>query len=128
MVDDQITETPIIEAKPNYPALGFDITLYQEILNDPSVPDEQKQEMVEILWAIAVACVDMGLGLHPLQQACGQFELYNEVPNMLSPDVVDCKDTENSNFDAVNPAGALDSNVFADEETGKEKQNHEPSL
>lgn len=128
MVDNKITETPIVEAKPHYPTLGFDIMLYQEILNDPSVPDEQKQEMLEILWAVAVACVDMGLGLHPVQQACGQFELYSEVPNMLPLDVVDCKDTENSDFDAVNLAGALDSNFFAKKETRKEEENHEPSL
>lgn len=128
MVNNKITETPIVEAKPHYPALGFDIMLYQEILNDPSVPDEQKQEMLEILWAIAVACVDMGLGLHPLQQACGQFELYSEVPNMLPSDVVDCEHTEKSEFNAVNPASALDSNIHATEETRKEKQDHEPSL
>lgn len=127
MIDDSgITNEPIIEAKPHYPALELDMSLYQDIMDDPSIPEEKKHELIETLWAIAVACLDLGLGLHPLQQACGQFELYEEVPNMLSPDVVNSKNTAKDEFKAVNPANVKDSN--ADNEIGKEEEINEPSL
>jgi hypothetical protein len=98
---------------------------YQEIMDDPSVPEDQKVELVESLWAIAVACVDLGLGLHPLQQACGQFELYSEVPNMLSPDVIDCKHIAKDEFEAVNPASVMDSKA---KQATEEEESHEPSI
>ncbi len=94
-------------------------------MDDPSVPEDKKVEVIESLWAIAVACVDLGLGLHPLQQACGQFELYSEVPNMLSPDVVNYEHTAKDEFEAVNPAIVLDSNT---EQSIKEEESHEPSI
>ena len=126
MVDNHITKTPIIEAKPHYPALELDMTLYQEVMDDPSIPEDKKHELIETLWAIAVACVDLGLGLHPLQQACGHFELYSEVPNMLSSDVIECVHTAKDEFEAVNPASVTDSN--ADHQSRKEEETHEPSL
>jgi len=125
MTDKQITTTSAITAQPNYPALELDMSLYQDILDDPSILDDQKQELIETLWAIAVACVDMGLGLHPLQQACGQFEVYNEVPNMVPTDVVECKHTTKPEFEAVNPAINLDSKA---NKIRKEKENHDTSV
>jgi hypothetical protein len=59
MDDKQTINQPSIEAKPNYPSLHLDIMLYQEIMDDPSIPDDQKHELIENLWAIAVACVDL---------------------------------------------------------------------
>lgn len=111
-----------IDAKPHYPTLHLDITLYQEIMDDASIPEDQKHELIENLWAIAVACVDLGLGLHPLQQACGQFELYEEIPKILADDVVNCDHAIKDKFDAVNPARVVDSN--SDNQNSKALQNN----
>lgn len=122
MTDTQSVDRAIIEAKPHYPTLHLDITLYQEIMDDPSIPDDQKHELIENLWAIAVACVDLGLGLHPLQQACGQFELYEEIPTIFADDVVNCDHAIKNEFDAVNPASAMDSKL--DNQNNKASQNN----
>ena len=97
-------------------------------MDDSATPEDQKQELLETLWAIAVACVDMGLGLHPLQQACGQFGLYDEVPNMVPADVVQCEHTAKSEFHAVNPADQLDSDFERIEEKDKEEANHDANI
>lgn len=128
MMDKQVTSLPSITAKTNYPTLELDVSLYQDVMDDPSIPEEQKQELLETLWAIAVACVDMGLGLHPLQQACGQFELYDEVPNMIPLDVVECEHTEKSEFHAVNPADQSDSDFERIEEKDNEEANHDANI
>lgn len=143
MTDKQVTSMPSIEAKSNYPSLELDESLYQDMMDDPSIPEDQKQELLETLWAIAVACVDMGLGLHPLQQAqkarqaeacqgfktkCGQFELYSEVPNMIPADMVDCGHTAKSEFDAVNPADQLDSDCEKIGKQRKEEESHDANI
>lgn len=124
-VQNKVAQTCVIEAKPHYPTLNLDVTLYQEIMDDPSIPQNKKHELLESLWAIAVACVDLGLGLHPLQQACGQFELYDEIPTMLSKDVVECRHAIKDKFEAVNPADAMDSSA---RKSIKEEETDEPGL
>jgi len=128
MMDKKVTSLPAIEAQPNYPTLELDLSLYQDILDDPIIPNDQKHELLETLWAIAVACVDMGLGLHPLQQACGQFQLYSEVPNMIPADVVECQHTAKSEFHAVNPADPVDSDFDQFEKPRKEAESHDTTV
>ena len=50
------------------PTLHIDVEKYQSYLDDANISDEQKTEMIEILWSIVVSFVDMGFGIHPVQQ------------------------------------------------------------
>lgn len=54
--------------------IPFDVTRYMHFIEDPSLNDLQRRQMVEALWAIVLSFVDLGFGLHPAQQACGKLE------------------------------------------------------
>lgn len=54
---------------PQYPALEIDYALYEKMLEGSEWTDAQKQEFIETLWGIVVQFVDMGIGIHPVQQA-----------------------------------------------------------
>lgn len=62
-----ITKTENNQTEPRK-SLIFDQEYYQAMLDDPAIPEDQKQELMELLWWIAISFVDMGLGIHPLQQ------------------------------------------------------------
>lgn len=49
-------------------ALRLDVDYYQSFLDDTDIPDDKKQELIEALWSIVIGFVDMGFGIHPLQQ------------------------------------------------------------
>ena len=51
------------------PSLSIDIDYYQSMLDDADIPEDKKREFVETLWSIVVQFVDLGFGIHPLQQA-----------------------------------------------------------
>ena len=58
----------------------IDIEKYQAYLDHSGMDDAQKEEWLNALWTIIVAFVDLGFGVHPAQQACGQLE------KILDPD------------------------------------------
>lgn len=54
------------------PVVTFDVGRYEHFLEDQGLSAEQKRAMLEALWSIIVSFVDLGFGVHPVQQACGQ--------------------------------------------------------
>lgn len=66
-----LTRKPAALARP---ALTFDVGLYEKHLEDSDLSDAEKQEFLETLWNLVVVFVDLGFGIHPVQQACGQIE------------------------------------------------------
>jgi len=54
------------------PPLRFDPNDYIHHLTDLDLTDTQKHDMLETLFQIVVNFVDLGFGIHPIQQACGQ--------------------------------------------------------
>lgn len=54
------------------PVVTFDVSRYEHFLEDQGLSAEQKRAMLEALWSIIVSFVDLGFGVHPLQQARGQ--------------------------------------------------------
>lgn len=54
-----------------HPPLKLDVSRYMHLI-DPSIPEHQQRQMIEALWPIMIALVDLGIGIHPFQQACGQ--------------------------------------------------------
>lgn len=51
------------------PSLTIDWDLYGSYLADSDMSDEQKREFIQTLWNIVVSFVDLGFGVHPIQQA-----------------------------------------------------------
>ncbi len=50
------------------PTLTLDVAFYESYLEDGDLSEEQKRELLEALWSIIVSFVDLGFGIHPLQQ------------------------------------------------------------
>ena len=53
-------------------SVEIDTAKYQKYLDDPSLSEEQKEEIIMALWSIITAFVDLGFGVHPAQEACGK--------------------------------------------------------
>jgi len=71
-------------------ALTIDYDLYARYLEDSDLSDDQKREFIETLWSVIVSFVDLGFGIHPLQQAtsnsCG---LNDKMPSADFGDVIE---------------------------------------
>ena len=50
----------------------IDYALYEQYLETSGLSEAEKQEFLDALWSIIVNFVDLGFGVHPLQQACEQ--------------------------------------------------------
>lgn len=54
------------------PTLSVDWAYYATLLDESDASDAEKQELLETLWSIVWTFIDLGFGVHPLQQACEQ--------------------------------------------------------
>tara|TARA_R110000850_G_scaffold79358_8_gene171153 strand:- start:99 stop:407 length:309 start_codon:yes stop_codon:yes gene_type:complete len=54
------------------PTLTVDVAKYQEYLDGSDLTPEQKEEFLNAVWSIVVTFVELGYGVHPLQEACGK--------------------------------------------------------
>ena len=50
-------------------ALTLDVEYFQSLLDDSDAPEAEKRKLIEELWSIIVGFVDLGFGIHPVQQA-----------------------------------------------------------
>lgn len=57
---------------PAKPTLTVDVERYQAYLDGANMTKAQKAEFLQALWMIVVSCVELGFGVHPLQEACGK--------------------------------------------------------
>ena len=55
-------------------SVGFDYDRYAHFLDDSDLSDSQKQELLEALWNILRNFVELGFGVHPVQQAMAERE------------------------------------------------------
>ena len=60
-----------LEGKPER-KLEIDVEKNQAYLDDPDLSEAQKEEIIAALWQIITAFVDLGFGVHPLQEAGGK--------------------------------------------------------
>jgi len=56
------------------PSLTIDYALYEKYLAESDWSENEKREFITTLWSIIVNFVDLGFGVHPLQQADEQGE------------------------------------------------------
>ena len=91
------------------PIVTVDIEKYQSYLDDPSLSVEQKDEFLQALWSIVVTFVELGFGVHPLQEVCGQdSEIFFQRPKE-DFDKVRSKDlNETENDRDSSPMGGLE--------------------
>jgi len=54
------------------PIVTVDVEKYQSLIDDPTLTQVQKEEFLQALWSIMVSFVELGFGVHPLQEVCGQ--------------------------------------------------------
>lgn len=61
-----------IHLKSTVSALRFNWTDWLPYLEDQDIPEEQKRALIETLWSIVVAFVDLGWQLNPKPEICGE--------------------------------------------------------
>lgn len=61
----------VVAARPR-PSVEIDTAKYQKYLDDPSLNDAQREEVIRALWSIMIIFVDLGFGVHPAQQVLEQ--------------------------------------------------------
>lgn len=52
--------------------LTVDVKKYEALLDNPNLSEQQKEEFLHALWSVVVTFVELGFGVHPLQEVCGQ--------------------------------------------------------
>ncbi|MCC5987231.1 MAG: hypothetical protein JJT95_06065 [Pararhodobacter sp.] len=52
--------------------LTIDAEKYQAFLDGSDMTEAQKEEFLQALWSIIVSFVELGFGVHPLQEVCGK--------------------------------------------------------
>lgn len=89
---DEIDET----TRGHFKSLTLDVDYYQSFLDNDDIPEDKKRELIETLWAIMVQFVDMGVGIHPLQNADENADkaLHPEVIKMIA-DAANTNTSEN---------------------------------
>ncbi len=88
MAPNKPFDTPSIRkafetAKENANVIHVDYDKYIPFLEDSEIPDDQKIEFIELIWSILLNFVDLGFGIHPLQQVLDDNFIEN---SQLNPD------------------------------------------
>lgn len=86
-----------IPANDNNPHKTFalDLERYEPLLCDENIPEEQRKELLQTLWALVCELVLMGWEMHPLQHAentCGKNAVKSGESTLLTPDMLECED------------------------------------
>jgi hypothetical protein len=76
-------------------AIQFDARAFAHFLDESDLTEAQKLEYIETIWTIVLQFIDMGFGIHPLQQACGQF---SESPALCGDADSDMVESSHSDF------------------------------
>ena len=76
----------------NIQSLRFDPKDYEQFVADYDLTEAQRVDLMQAIWSIMVACVDLGFGFSPLQHVLGNETLDAEALRLLdSPDISDSK-------------------------------------
>lgn len=76
---------PTPERHENPLTIQFDAYEFLHHLEECDLTEEQKIEYLQTVWSIVLQFVDLGFGLHPIQQACGQNEDISLKPALTAP-------------------------------------------
>ena len=67
-----------------------DVERYQAYLDESGLSDAEKEAFLEALWKVIVAFVDLGFGVHPMQEVCGKPDELLDAAPVEAGDAVDC--------------------------------------
>jgi hypothetical protein len=76
------------------PTVHVDVDRYKAYLDGSGMNDAQKEEFLQALWSIIVNFVELGYGVHPLQEVCGKEAGTASDGAIDARDAVSCKDTK----------------------------------
>ena len=76
------------------PSVTIDIEKYQHFLDNSGMSPEERRAFLEALWTIITAFVDLGFGVHPLQEVCGQNPQDGDQSAAQGEDGVSCTQTD----------------------------------
>lgn len=78
----ETVQSPVAQtdSKMVWPSLTIDFDLYDQMLEEADLTDTQRHEVIEALWNFMVGFVDLGIGIHPLQQATANNCEQNGIP------------------------------------------------
>lgn len=54
------------------PTMAVDVERYQRYLDDTDLTEAEKKEFLQALWNVIISFVELGFGVHPLQEVCGK--------------------------------------------------------
>lgn len=92
--------------RPARPIVGVDVEKYKALLDDETLSEAEKEAFLQALWSIVVAFVDLGFGVHPLQEV-----IEDEPPSTELKQAFDRTENTDSNGGKMRddcPAGGLD--------------------
>lgn len=69
--------------------IEVDVDRYQALLDDPALSAQDKEQIITALWQIIIAFVDLGFGVHPVQQACGKEYKSEDQSSIRDKDAVE---------------------------------------
>ncbi|WP_353428868.1 hypothetical protein [Paracoccus denitrificans] len=72
--------------------IKVDVQKYQAWLDDPALSDQQREQILGSLWQMILCFVDLGFGVSPLEDACGQVAESEGFCGDPAQDVVVCQD------------------------------------
>ena len=82
------------------PVLTIDYEKYAQLLDEADVSEDQQREFIEAIWNIVVSFVDLGFGVHPVQEAqkaCGKTKKKPRKPALKVPNGVECSQANQFN-------------------------------
>lgn len=87
--------------RPDPPTLRIDWDLYGAYLENSDLTEAEQREFIQTLWTIVVSFVDLGLGIHPLQQACGEDQDLADFIAAETRSMVNSQDISKTHFKAA---------------------------
>lgn len=71
-----------------------DIERYAKLLDDPSLDEAAKNEVLQTLWEMLMVLSEIGFGLHPMQKVCGLFAEATTESARKGENLLNSNDTE----------------------------------
>lgn len=65
---DTLSPLPGMNVSPTGRRVEVDVAAYEHFLEGADLTEDEKREIIEALWSIIVSFVDLGFGVHPVQQ------------------------------------------------------------
>lgn len=75
--------------EPLFTNIKVDVKRFESYLDDPDLTQAEREELLETIFAIVLGFVDLGFGIHPVQQACEQNDIYSEIATLDLMDLLE---------------------------------------